>query len=1097
MLAFQMLKKISNFPNRNCKFAHFKNSTMKNLLLVAILFVSTLSFAQEKYNALATPNTYQNADNPNYWKNKMPNKAYWQQDVYYKIDVNIDEQTDIIEGTEKLTYTNNSPDGLDFVYFHLYQNAFQPESYLDELKHQNHNHPTYGEYEAQKLGTVIDKMTVNGKDVKMELDNTILKVFLPTNLAPNESITFDMNFRTHFDNGGERRRMKTFNSWGYKHYDGVHWYPRVCVYDAKFGWTTDQHLGKEFYGNFGAFDVSLTFSSDMVVDATGFLLNRDEMLPKELREKLNITNFADKPWNSAPSVITEYKQDERKTWVFHAENVHDFAFTADPNYRIGEAWWQDKVCYSLVQEPHASKWQNAAEYAAECIRVFSEDFGRYTYHKMIVADARDGMEYPMLTLDGGMDPGYRGLLAHEIGHNWFFGQVGNNETYRALLDEGFTQFLTAWALIKIDGDILVEDKATDKYKARFEKATKAIDSRVYYAYIADATKYNDPVISTHSDCFNGALRHGGGYRHVYYKTASMLYNLQYVLGDELFLASMQHYFETWKIAHPYVEDFRAAIIQYTKVDLNWFFDQWLESTKRIDYSVKKVKKVSFHKIGLNTLTAGYNITFERKSRMQMPIDFTILANDGKTYDYHIPNNWFVKKTDATVLDKWHGWDLIHPTYTTKVIDIPSGIAEVIIDPTNRLADAYMPDNNSKCNTTFSFDHKLYQYADWKNYEIKYRPDVWWNSYDGMKVGLNLNGGYMRHHHLFDATAWFNTGALQKDSISNPNNYDFYSYRVNYNTNLDKISLNTRINARSQFLSGLYTNKLSLVKSDSKGDNKLTVDFLSMYRTNDNYLINSGWDLRKMNNRIDVDLEHKYTYSYGKGKINLKLQTSALGSAYDYNKLILSAKNNNKLEKLKINTRAYFQLGTGSNWAEESKLGLAGANNEEMMNSKFTRADGIISADLMGYDYTTNYFHAAGGLNLRGYTGYLAPEFNEDGTVASYNYNGTSGVAFNTEIDFTAYLPYSIRKHNIASYLFADAGIISSENLTKENYKTAFTDVRADAGIGFTYTFRNFGPLEAVRPLVIRFDMPLFLNRAPSADEDFLQMRWLIGINRAL
>ena len=203
----------------------------------------------------------------------------------------------------------------------------------------------------------------------------------------------------------------------------------------------------------------------------------------------------------------------------------------------------------------------------------------------------------------------------------------------------------------------------------------------------------------------------------------MLYNLQYVLGDELFLASMQHYFETWKIAHPYVEDFRAAIIQYTKVDLNWFFDQWLESTKRIDYSVKKVKKVSFHKIGLNTLTAGYNITFERKSRMQMPIDFTIHANDGKTYDYHIPNNWFVKKTDATVLDKWHGWDLIHPTYTTKVIDIPSGIAEVIIDPTNRLADAYMPDNNSKCNTTFSFDHKLYQYADWKNFEIKYRPGV--------------------------------------------------------------------------------------------------------------------------------------------------------------------------------------------------------------------------------------------------------------------------------------------------------------------------------------------------------------------------------------
>jgi aminopeptidase N len=228
-----------------------------------------------------------------------------------------------------------------------------------------------------------------------------------------------------------------------------------------------------------------------------------------------------------------------------------------------------------------------------------------------------------------------------------------------------------------------------------------------------------------------------------------------------------------------------------------------------------------------------------------------------------------------------------------------------------------------------------------------------------------------------------------------------------------------------------------------------------------------------------------------------LQSSALGSAYDYNKLILSAKNNNKFEKLKINTRAYFQLGTGNNWAEESKLGLAGANNEEMMGSKFTRAEGIVSADFMGYNNTTNYFHATGGLNLRGYAGHLAPEFNEDGTVASYNYNGISGAAFNTEIDFTAYLPYSIRKHNITSYLFTDAGIISSENLTTEKYKDSFTKLRTDAGVGFTYAFRNFGPLESVRPLVIRFDMPLFLNRPQSSDEDSFQFRWLIGINRTL
>ena len=380
--------------------------------------------------------------------------------------------------------------------------------------------------------------------------------------------------------------MKVFNAWGNKHYNGVHWYPRICVYDAKFGWTTDQHLGKEFYGNFGCFDVELDFASNFIVEATGFLLNRDSVLPNELRKKLNVKNFKDKKWNSDPSIIIPYKKGERKIWRFHAENVHDFAFTADPTYRIGEASWEDKICYSLVQEPHASKWQNAADFGAKCLEVFSEDFGRYVYHKVIVADARSGMEYPMITLDGGSDPGYRDLLAHEIGHMWF-GQVGNNETYRALLDEGFTQFLTAWALIKIDGEFMIEDQPKSKWKQKFNRPFKAIDSEIYYSYINDATKYNDPIISTHSDGFNGALRHGGGYRHVYYKTAAMLYNLQYVLGDDLFLAAMKNYFNTWKIAHPYNNDFRNSIIRFTKVDLNWFFDQWLETEKELTIQLKK------------------------------------------------------------------------------------------------------------------------------------------------------------------------------------------------------------------------------------------------------------------------------------------------------------------------------------------------------------------------------------------------------------------------------------------------------------------------------------------------------------------------------
>ena len=1055
---------------------------MKYLLTLIIIILTSNIFAQETYNPLDKPNTYRNLDNPNYWKNKMPNKAYWQQDIYYNIKANIDEETDIILGEEKLTYWNNSPDTLGFVYFHLYQNAFQPDSYLDNLQKENGKNPKYGKYESKKLGTTIEDITINGKKVKTELDNTILKVYLAESLYPDSNITLDIKFKTYFDSGEVRRRMATYNAWGQKHYNGVHWYPRISVYDAKFGWTTDQHLGREFYGNFGTFDVELTFASNFIVEATGNLINRDEVLPDDLRKKLDVKNFKDKPFNSLPSTIIEYNKEEHKTWKYHAENVHDFAFTADPTYRIGESWWEDKVCYSLVQEPHASKWQNAASFGAECLRVFSEDFGRYVWHKVIVADARDGMEYPMITLDGGTDPGYRDLLAHEIGHMWFFGQVGNNETYRALLDEGFTEFLTAWAMIEIDGENVIEDLPKSNYRKKFHKPQKAIDTEVYNAYIESATRRTDPIISTHSDCFNGALGHGGGYRQVYYKTATMLYNLQYVLGDELFLDAMKHYFNTWKIAHPYNEDFRSAIIQYTNVDLNWFFDQWLDSDKRLDYSVK-----------LKNNQNSDVISFKRKLGMQMPIDFTVIANDLKKYDYHIPNNWFIKETEAKVLPKWHGWDKLNPKYEIS-LDIPSGIKEVIIDPTTRFGDIYMPDNSSKINKTYSFDHLLYQRADWRNYEIKYRPNFWWNSYDGIKIGINLNGGHLNHHHLFDVNLWLNTGQLQDENIINKENYDLYSYILNYNTNLDNYMKYARIKLNSTFIAGLHSNSMSFSKYTLDKKTEIKIGLLSYYRTKaENYMLYPQlWNVNKLNNRIDLSLEHKYNFNEISGQIELSTISSALFSDYNYNKFILENTNNTSIFDLGLKSRFFIQIGTGDNWASESKLHFAGANNEELMNNEYTRANGFVPQEYLGFGSSINNFHHSGGLNLRGYAGYLVPKEN-NGNIESFNYSGKSGVSINLEIDLSKYFHVPILNNELKTYIFGDAGIITNEDISFSNFQEIFTDVRADAGIGFTYTLKG---LPKMKPLILRLDLPVLLNRPP-ANEDYIKMRWLIGINRVI
>ncbi|MBL6663606.1 MAG: M1 family peptidase [Flavobacteriales bacterium] len=1058
-------------------------------ILLAILS-STISFSQNIYNPLSKPNTYNQADNPNYWKNKAP-AGYWQQDVHYTIIANIDETKDIIDATEQLVYWNNSPDDLNELYFHLYQNAFTPNSYCSELHNQNQKEISYGRYEKQGLGTVVKNLKVDGKLVETILDNTILKVILNEPLKSGDKITINMDFKTYFDTGSLRRRMKTFNAFGNTHYDGVLWYPRIAVYDKKFGWTKDQHLGKEFYGDFGTFDVELTFASNYIVEATGALQNREEVMPASLREKLDIKNFANKPWNSPPSIIIPYDSLSRKTWIYHAENVHDFAFTADPTYRIGEAEWNGIRAISLVQEPHASRWQNAADFAAKVIQVFSEDIGMYVYNKIIVADARDGMEYPMITLDSGSDPGYRGLLAHEIGHQWFYAQVGSNETYRAAMDEGFTQFLTAWALTKIDGDYLVREKPSSKYGIRFTKDVKAIDSRVYYAYLRDATKYNDPALNTHSDDFGSALGHGGGYRHVYYKTGAMLYNLQYVLGDELFLEAMQHYFQKWKMAHPYFEDFRESIIEYTKVDLNWFFDQWLETSKTIDYSIDNVK---------NIVQDKYEITFERKGEMQMPIDFSVFANDGKEYKYHIPNHWFVKNTDATVLNKWHAWGKLYPKYIATV-EIPSGIERVVIDPTNRLADKYMLNNVSKVPMEVDFDSRVWNIPDWKQYELNARPDVWYNNYDGVKLGFHINGDYMNYHHKVDANVWLNTAFLQDYNYYDyyQNEYNPFSYRFNYNTGLDKFSKHTDITLHSRLLDGLNLNKIKMKKYDYSKKNMFYASFKSMYRAKESdlrYTNYKVWESEKFNNTASFGWTHSYNYKGGDGELNLELTSSSVGSDYDYSKVVLTSVHKSKLGKLQLNTRLFGQYGSGTNWAGESRLNLAGANSEELMENKFTRAEGFIPNQWLGYGSTTNHFQMGGGLNLRGYAGYYAPEINEDGNYL-LSYNGTSGASISAELEFQNIFSLNrIFGLPFKSYLFADAGVINTTEITRENYKEAFSKVRSDAGLGFALTFNEWGPLQMIEPITLRLDLPFFLNRYPSIDEGYFQTnRFVVGIGR--
>jgi len=1058
------------------------------LLLLSLTVLSSVLYSQNEYI------DYRSATNPLYWKNRKPFEGYWQQDVHYTIKASINDSTDVVTGNEELIYWNNSPYDISHVYFHLYSNAQTKDSYLADLYKNNDYNLKFGKYRSENLGTNVEKISSNGQELKTELDNTILKVYLPKPVKSGESVTFNIDFKTYFDKEAIRNRMKMFNTFGNKHYDVVHWYPRISVIDRKFAWNTDQHMDHEFYGDFGSFYVEMTLPNNYVADGTGILINEKEVLPDTLRKKLDISNFLKKPFNSPPSTIIK-KDGTTKTWKFSAINVHDFAFTADPTYRIGESNWNGIRCIALVQEPHAAGWYNASKYIAKVLEVNSYNIGPYYYPKMICADAQDGMEYPMLTLDGGWDPNYRTLFIHEMTHNWFFGMIGTNETYRAFMDEGFTQFYTADSYQFIDGAIELEVPPKNKYAQRFTERNRVLDNEIYNSYYNNTVVKNEEVtLNTHSDDFNGGIRHAGGYGQVYTKTAAMLKNLEYVLGRALFDKAMQHYFYQWKFCHPYPEDFRNSIIQYTGIDLNWFFDQWLETTKTIDYSIGKIKRKK------NNV---YEITFKRKGSMQMPIDFVVIDKNDSAMHYYIPNTWFEKPTRATTLPRWIGWGPKLKTTYTATLNIGTKIKNVIIDPSYRLADVDMTNNIKHGRIDVKFDSKIYNPANWKQYEMRIRPSVWYNGYDGVKFGAFASGDYLNTKHVFELGGWFSTGLGQAylDSTVAINSYNIFSFIFNYRTSLNRFVKKSNFYAQVKSLDGLDGATLGFEKKSNNEKTRIYTHVKAMLRDLPQdmvYLIhNKEWGYQKLNSAVHVGLEHNYRYKRGTGNILMNIRSSVFTNDYDYSAGSITAVNKNDLGPININTRLFGQIGFGTRLPSESMLFASGANNEDLMDNKYTRAMGIFPPEWGNYGNVTNHFTAGGGLNLRGYSGYLLPEKNEDGTY-TYNYKGITGAAFNTEIEFgelfkffnPKFLKNSIK---IQPYAFADAGIINTNAPGKAN---VMSDIMFDAGVGTTLSIVRWGPLYNIKPLTIRFDVPFFINRLPFEENDYVQFRWMIGINKA-
>lgn len=579
----------------------------------------------------------------------------WQQRVEYTMDVKLDVTTHKIIGTQKLVYFNNSKDTLTKVYYHLHWNAFQPGSMMD-VRSRSLPDPdgrvtdrisklTESEIGYQK----VTSLKQDGKDVTLHVDGTILIVTLKKPILPNTKAVFDMKFESQVPK--QIRRSGRDNREGIA-YSMTQWYPKLAEYDFQ-GWHINQYVAREFHGVWGDFDVKLTLPSNYVVASTGKL---------QTPEKIG--------HGYANNVKIEYGKE--LTWNFKAKDVIDFAWTADPEYKHDIIQVPDGPAIHLFYQPGektTESWSKLPELAVKHFEFMNKFYGKYPYDTYSIIQGGDGgMEYPMCTLITGERSinSLAGVMAHEVSHSWYQAVLASNESQYAWFDEGFTDY-----------------SSSESGANMFGKPIAEAHKGSYGGYFALVKRNLQEPMSTLSDHFNTNFAYSVS---AYSMGAVYLHQLRYIIGEDNFYKGMQRYYNEWKMRHPEPNDFIRVMEKTSGMQLKWYANYWLYTTKRIDYGVKSAVEEG----------KATTVTLERVGQMPMPIDLLVTYKDGSKELFYIPlNETFGSKSveDKTIarteLTEWY-WT--SPTYAFKINKPLADIALIEIDPQARMADI-AKDNN--------------------------------------------------------------------------------------------------------------------------------------------------------------------------------------------------------------------------------------------------------------------------------------------------------------------------------------------------------------------------------------------------------------------
>jgi len=584
----------------------------------------------------------------------------WQQRVKYTMNVDMNVQTNQFTGKQKLEYTNNSPDTLTKVFYHLYFNAFQPGSMMDTRSRRQGavngggGRPDWDSRVKDRIVNLkpdeigyqkIISLKMNGRPQVYTVLETILEVKLDKPIPPRSKVTFDMEFEAQVPL--QIRRSGRDNPSSKVRYSMSQWYPKLCEYDYE-GWHPTPYVGREFYGVWGDFDVSISIDKKYMLGGTGYLQNSNQ-IGFGYEEK---------------GTKVKKPAGEKLTWRFIAPNVHDFMWAADPEFIHVSRKLRDSLTIHVLYKPtnsSAKSWEDLLDMAEKALPFIEKTFGVYPYKQFSFIHGGDGgMEYPMATLCIGP-----GAALHEWMHSWYYGLLGTNESLYPWMDEGFTQY------------------AEERIAAFLSSSTGFAQIDNYNSYYSLVKSGKEEPLTTHADHYNLNAAYGPA---VYSKGAVFVEQLGYIVGAPVRDKILLEYYKQWRFKHPNAADFMRIAEKVSDMKLDWYKEYWINSTKTIDYNIDSLweeggkTKVRMSRIGL----------------MPMPIDLQITFKDGTKELHYVPMNlmYGIKPDEDLTVNRivYEPWKWTHSTYTIETTRKLAEFAVVEIDPSLRLADVERKNN---------------------------------------------------------------------------------------------------------------------------------------------------------------------------------------------------------------------------------------------------------------------------------------------------------------------------------------------------------------------------------------------------------------------